>query len=192
MELHRQRSKSSLDAPLLSFVSKELFAPCPALVRGAAGTKCDGQLYAWYSGGPPAAQPQHQADDEKCARFVVSSRLVFVNECYAESLWLLYAMLGWGSPPQPKHLNMHPRNIYNQKLTLGTVSSIASSLAESCLPDIYSAARERFEHTHRLAREYCSTAGASEEPCDLATSDLGRRLWTPLTGGEDEAAKLLQ
>ena len=53
---------------------------------------------------------------------------------------------------------------------------IEQVLLKSCLPDIYAAARERFEYVYRLARAYCT----NREPCDLATSELGRNLWTPL------------
>ena len=101
-----------------------------------------------------------------------------MNERYEESIWLLYQMLGWGSPPKLVHLNARPDAIYDQHVTLRTTSDIAAIIAESCLPDIYDAARERFEHVYRRARAYCT----NREPCDLATSQLGLTLWTKLQG----------
>ena len=58
------------------------------------------------------------------------------------------------------------------------MSEIAGIITESCLPDIYAAARERFDHVYRRARAYCT----NREPCDLATSQLGLTLWTKLQG----------
>ena len=99
-----------------------------------------------------------------------------MNELYDESIWLLYHMLGWGNPPKISHLNTRASSVYEQKLSLRTMSRIASTLADSCLPDIYDAARERFEHIYGIARAYCS----NQQPCDLATSKTGR-LWTPFS-----------
>lgn len=162
-----------LDAKLVGFVQNE-FSQCEGLKRDSNGTQCHGQLYAWYSGGAPITP-------DKCLSFAKffthPSRLLLVNERYAESMWLLYEMLGWGSPPKVEHTNTRPDAVYDQSMSLRTTSAIATALSESCLPDIYAAARERFEHVYRLARAYC----ADREPCNLATTELGRRLWTPLT-----------
>ena len=100
------------------------------------------------------------------------------QEYYEQSIWLLYVMLGWEGPSKRPHINVRRDAVYEEKITLRTTSRIDAILAESCLPDIYAAARERFENVYRLARAYCK----EREPCDLATSELGRRLWTPLTG----------
>ena len=171
--LHYHRKvETHLDDELVEYV-QGLFTTCEGLVRGSNGTGCDGQLFSWYSGGAPAMP-------DKCESFVSffthSSHLLLLNERYEESIWLLYQMLGWGSPPALVHLNARPDAIYDQQVTLRTTSGIDAILAESCLPDIYAAARERFEHVYRLARAYCT----NREPCDLATSQLGLSLWKPL------------
>ena len=172
--------ETHLDEKVVEYV-QGFFTKCEGLVRSSNGTGCNrlnSQLYAWYSGGATPAMP------DKCESFASffthSSRLLLVNERYEESIWLLYQMLGWGSPPKLVHLNARPDAIYDQHVTLRTTSDIAAIIAESCLPDIYDAARERFEHVYRLARAYCS----NREPCDLATSQLGLSLWTPLQGAD--------
>ena len=133
------------------------------------------KVNAWYSGGAPAMP-------DKCSSFVSffthPTHLLFMNEKYEESMWLLYQLLGWGSPKERVEVNRRSADLDEQNTTLRTMSSIAAILAETCLPDIYTAARERFEHVYRLARAYCN----GREPCDLATSEFGRSLWTPLKG----------
>ena len=167
--------ETHLDEKVVEYV-QGFFTKCEGLVRSSNGTGCNSPhiLYAWYSGGATPAMP------DKCESFASffthSSRLLLVNERYEESIWLLYQMLGWGSPPKLVHLNARPDAIYDQHVTLRTTSDIAAIIAESCLPDIYDAARERFEHVYRRARAYCT----NREPCDLATSQLGLSLWTPL------------
>ena len=154
---------------------ESLFNSCPGLVRGSNETWCNSQLYSWYSGGAPV-----MPDSGKCASFVSfftrPSHLLLVSERYTESIWLIYQMLGWGSPPVIPKLNVRPETLYNQNLTLRTTSTVAKALSESCLPDIYVAAREHFDRIYRLARDYC----ADREPCDLATSKLAQRIWTPM------------
>ena len=89
-----------------------LFTECEGLVRNSNGTGCNGQLYAWYSGGPdggatPATSPLVWRSPGKCERhvsfFTHSSHLLLVNERYEESMWLLSEMLGWGRAPRLVH-----------------------------------------------------------------------------------------
>ena len=178
--------QTQLDEKVVAF-SQELFTECEGLVRNSNRTGCNGQLYAWYSGGPdggatPATSPLVWRSPGKCERhvsfFTHSSHLLLVNERYEESIWLLSEMLGWGRAPRLGHLNARKEAIYNQRVSLRTMSRIGAVLAESCLPDIYTAARERFDHVYRLARGYC----ANRQPCDLATSKFGLSLWEPLQG----------
>jgi hypothetical protein len=111
------------DANLTGFI-QGLFASCKALARGSNRTNCRGHLYGWYSGGAPAAPG-------RCASFVSfftrASHLLLVAERCQESIWLLYQLLGWGSPPKLEHRNARPDATYGQKLTLRSVSSIAST-----------------------------------------------------------------
>mmetsp|Transcript_74 Transcript_74/g.149 ORF Transcript_74/g.149 Transcript_74/m.149 type:complete len:313 (+) Transcript_74:156-1094(+) len=196
LQFHTNVEKD-LDKKLIVFV-KDLFKTCKGLVRGSNGTECAGQLYSWHSGGAPATPnlcessvsfPPKQCKNvvsffppDKCERFVSffthPSHLLLVNERYEESIWLLYQMLGWGSPPELVHSNARADRFYQQKITLRTTSYIATTLTGSCLPDIYAASRRRFNHIYRLAHTYCS----KNKPCHLAISEFGRQLWTPLTG----------
>jgi len=177
LHFHSKIEHHDLNAEVVAFV-QGLFTNCKGLARAANGTACQGQLYAWYAGGAlaPATTP------DKCASFVSfythPSHLLLVNERYEDSMWLLYQLLGWGSPPKLEYANVRKHAIYDQSMTLRTTTGIATTLTESCLPDIYAAAQERFEHVYYLARAYCT----NRDPCDLSTSELGRRLWTPLKG----------
>eukprot|EP00966_Prymnesium_polylepis_P076506 1773576-Prymnesium_polylepis.1 len=177
---HQTRDES-INTKLLTWV-QGLFTTCPGLMRGTNATRCgqphllSTQLYGWYSGGAPAVP-------DKCASFASffshPSRLLLVFERYEESIWLLYQLLGWDSPTDElAHLNSAPKGIYEQSVTLDTVNSIAAIIDQSCLSDIYAAARQRFDRVYRLARAYCT----DRDPCDLASSWLGHRLWTPVTG----------
>ena len=179
--------KTQLDEKVVAFF-QGLFTKCKGLVRNdSSGTGCHGQLYAWYSGGAdggatPATSPLVWRSPGKCERhvsfFTHSSHLLLVNERYKESIWLLSEMHGWGRAPRLVHLNARQEAIYDQRISLRTISRIDAVLAKSCVPDIYAAARERFDHVYRLARGYC----ANRQPCDLATSKFGLSLWAPLQG----------
>jgi len=174
--LHFHRNvETHTDKKLVEFV-RGLFTHCKGLERDSTGTGCAGQLYAWFSGGAPDMPDKCES---AASFFTHPSRLLLVNERYEESIWLLYQMLGWGSPPALEHMNTQQNAAYDQHIPLRTMSSIADILADSCLPDIYDAARERFEHVYRIVRTHCT----DREPCDVATSKLGHDLWTPLQGG---------
>lgn len=179
------QNETQLDETAVAF-QEQLFTECDGLVRDSNGTGCRSQLYAWYSGGAdggatPATSPLVGRSPGKCERhvsfFTHSSRLLLVSERYEESMWLLPQMLGWGHAPRLVHVNARREAIYDQRLSLRTMSSIDAILAESCLPDIYAAA-PAFEHVYRLARGYC----ASRQPCNLATAQFGLTLWAPLQG----------
>lgn len=177
------RIETQLDEKVVAFF-EGLITQCEGLVRNhSLGTGCHkhNQLYAWHSGGPDGGATAATSPG-KCERhvsfFTHSSRLLLVNERYEESMWLLCEMLGWGRAPRLVHLNGRQEAIYDQRVSVRTMSRIDAILAESCLPDIYAAARERFAHVYRLARGYC----ANQQPCDLATSQFGLSLWAPLQG----------
>ena len=163
------------------FLRHSLFVACPALSRGSNETRCEGHLYAWSAG------RRRSAGADTCADFAAfwthPSRLLLANERYDDSIWLLFAMLGAGPPPPAPRKNVRADAAYDAPVTLAAERDVAALLAETCMPDIYAAARGAFERALRVARAACPDARAA---CDApARSAAARRLWRPLAGGGD-------
>ncbi|KAH8086143.1 divinyl chlorophyllide a 8-vinyl-reductase [Aureococcus anophagefferens] len=113
---------------------------CPALSRGSNETRCEkSHLYAWDAG------RRRSAGADTCADFAAfwthPSRLLLVNERYDDSIWLLFAMLGAGPPPPPPRKNVRADAAYDAPVTLAAERDVAALIAETCMPDIYVAAR---------------------------------------------------
>ena len=155
---------------------------CPALARAGADARCDAtnatndanQVYAWAAGLPP------RFASVGCGGLVdfwtLPSRLLLVTERFADSLWLLATLLGLEAPRAPPRQNARGRAAYaGARVTLDSERRLADFLAETCLPDVYVAARRKFDRDLARARRYCPPQG----PCDLASAALGRELWPP-------------
>ena len=159
---------------------------CPALARQTNTTRCSGQMAFWTAGlDIGLARPRRQDVPDTCQYFRAfwthPSHLLLINERYDDSIWLLYQMFGLDAPAPAStiKLNARGRKVYEETIALHEVSSLATTISETCIPDIYDAARERFEHIHRLAWNYC--APNTDAKCSLAGSKLRRELWTPAT-----------
>ena len=152
---------------------------CPALDRGAADARCDApnatnanMVYAWAAGLPAAAAGCGALVDW----WTRPSRLLLVTERFGASLWLLATLLGLAPPAAPPRENARGGAAYETRVTLGSERALADALADTCVPDVYVAARRRFEDAVQRARAYCGGGGG---PCDLAFSAVGRDIWPP-------------
>ena len=178
LHIHDHTMKEPVGRPYDPGFLERAIETCPGLLRDSNDTQCDGWLYQWQGGG---VQLPPSGTSEKCtayeALFTSPQVLPLVNERYDDSIWLLFQYLGWGKQPWIPHVNKRREVVYEKNISLRVAVDISNAIATTCMPDIYAAAREKFERLHGEARAF-----KEQNPQgDVATS-LAAQRWPPLVG----------
>jgi len=178
LHIHDHTMKEPVDQPYDPGSLERAIKMCPGLLRDSNDTQCDGWLSQWHGGG---VQLPPSGTSEKCtayeALFTSPQVLPLVNERYDDSIWLLFQYLGWGKQPRSPHENKRREVVYEKNISLRVAVDISNAIATTCMPDIYAAAREKFERLHGEARAF-----KEQNPQgDVATS-LAAQRWPPLVG----------
>jgi FkbM family methyltransferase len=150
---------SSVASHMRAFIATQLTA-CPCVLR-SGGRYClkhseVHQMNYWLA--PTSASQcdgaydsmSQRATEVPCARVLQAWSLVpliLLNERYDDSIALLAREFGVTPPPRIPRLNTH-HEAYMQQLSFHDAIELSSILSSTCLPDIYTAARQRFEAQH--------------------------------------------
>ena len=178
LHIHDHTMKEPVGRPYDPGFLERAIETCPGLLRDSNDTQCHGHLSQWHGGG---VQLPPSGTSEKCtayeALFTSPQVLPLLNERYEDSIWLLFQYLGWGKQPRSPHENKRREVVYRKKISLRVAVDISEGIRTTCMPDIYDAARKKFERLHGEARAF-----KEQNPQgDLATS-LAAQRWPPLVG----------
>ena len=166
----REKKLTTATAPL--FVLTQVRG-CPNLLRDSNATACRSHLYTWHGGGVAANAP------DRCSAFVTlftrPHNILLVNERYDDSMWLLFRLLDWGSPPAISHANKRDHRAYDREaVPLAAMRELDKAVASTCMPDIWASSHQRFERVHGAARAF------DRDHPGAPLGALAEQLWPPL------------